>query len=84
MKKFDEVLKARREEVRQHRSRALEMQRKRMKKEKRIENIINGITLALIIGLTILLIMTYIKLNERDMNNCINAGHTKQYCESGM
>lgn len=84
MNKFEEALKTRREEVKQHRSRALEMQRKRMKKEQRIENIINGITLALVIGLTILLVMIYIKLNNEDINNCINAGNTKQYCESGF
>lgn len=84
MKKFDEVLKARREEVRQQRSRALTMQRKRMKKERRIENIINGIMLTLVIGLGILLIMIYHNISKNDISNCVNAGHTKEYCESGF
>lgn len=84
MNKFDEVLKARREEVRQQRSRALTMQRKRMKKERRIETIMTFSIIGFIITITILLMTMYSKLTQKDINNCINAGHTQQYCERGM
>ena len=84
MNKFNEVLKIRREEVRQQRSRALEMQRKRLKKQQRIENIITCTTLIFVVIITILLVISYIKLNDKDMKNCINAGHSKQYCEKGF
>lgn len=63
MKKFDEVLRIRREKV---------------------ENILNTITLILVLCLTILLIITYSKLNSKDIKSCINAGNTKQYCEKGF
>ena len=81
MNKFEYALYLRRQQVREHRSRALEMQRKRMKKEQRKENMILIITAAIIIGLCFI---TLSKLNDKDINNCINAGHTKQYCESGF
>lgn len=84
MKKFDEVLAKRRQEVRQQRSRALMMQRKRIKKAQRIENALNIATLLLVLGLTAILVMLYIKIDDKDMKNCISAGNSKQYCERGI
>lgn len=84
MKKFDEVLAKRRQEVRQQRSRALMMQRKRMKKAQRIENTLNIVTLLLVLGLTAILVMLYIKIDDKDMKSCISAGNSKQYCERGL
>jgi len=81
MNKFEYALYLRRQQVREHRNRALEQQRKRMKKERRKENIILGVVAVIVIALCITIIG---KLNEKDMNNCINAGHSKNYCERGL
>lgn len=79
MNKFDEVLKTRREEVRQHRNRALEMQRKRAKKEERKNIIIAGLV---VIGL-ILCIGLSMKLGQDFTNDCTQV-HSKTYCERGL
>ena len=79
MNKFDEVLKTRREEVRRHRSRALEMQRKRAKKEERKNIIIAGLV---VIGL-ILCIGLSMKLGQDFTNDCMEV-HSKTYCEKGL
>lgn len=79
MNKFDEVLKTRREEVRRHRSRALEMQRKREKKEQR-KNII--IVIMFIIAL-ITMIGLAMKLGQDFTNDCTQV-HSKTYCERGL
>ena len=80
MNKFDEVLKIRREEIRQKRSRALEMQRKRMKKEQRKEIFV---FILLTIGLITTIVLS-MKLGQDAMKNCIKAGHSVQYCERGL
>ena len=77
MNKFDEVLKARREEVRMQKKQII----KNKKRSKRNENIINVITIILIIVIMILLLMIYAKLNNKDIKNCIDIGYSKQYCE---
>ena len=79
MNKFDEVLKTRREEVRQHRNRALEQQRKRQKKQERKEIII---TIMFIIGL-IVMIGLAMKLGQDFTNDCTQV-HSKTYCEKGL
>lgn len=79
MNKFDEVLKVRREEVRQQRSRALTMQRKRIKQEKR-KNFV--LFIGLLIGF-ILSIMLLMKLNQKFTNDCTQV-HSKTYCEKGL
>ena len=81
MNKFDYALYIRRQQLREHKSRALIEQRKRMKKQQRKENIILGVVSIIVIGICIIGIS---KLHKNDMNNCINAGHTKEYCESGF
>ena len=52
-----------------------------MKKQQRKVNIILGEVRIIVIGICIIGIS---KLHKNDMNNCINAGHTKEYCESGF
>lgn len=79
MNKFEEALKTSREETRQHRNRALEMQRKRAKKEER-QNII--LTVFLLIGL-ILAISISMKLGQQMTSEC-EQYHSKQYCERGL
>ena len=79
MNKFDEILKTRREEVRQQRSRTLEMQRKRQKKENR-KNVI--ITIMFIIGL-ITMIGLAMKTGQDFTNSCTKV-HSKTYCENGL
>lgn len=81
MERFDYALYIRRQQLREHKNRALREQRKRMKKQQRKENIILGVVI--IIGLS-LCIIGLSKLHNSDMNNCINAGHTKEYCEGGF
>ena len=81
MERFDYALYIRRQQFREHKNRALIEQRKRIKKQQRKENIILGVVI--IIGL-ILCGIWLSKLHNSDMNNCINAGHTKEYCEGGF
>lgn len=81
MERFDYALYIRRQQLREHKNRTLTEQRKRMKKQQRKENIILGVVI--IIGL-ILCGIWLSKINNNDLNNCINAGHTKEYCESGF
>lgn len=81
MERFDYALYIRRQQLREHKNRSLIEQRKRMKKQQRKENIILGVVSIIIIGICIIGIS---KLHKNDMNNCINAGHTKEYCESGF
>ena len=81
MERFDYALYIRRQQLREHKNRALIEQRKRMKRQQRKENIILGVVI--IIGL-ILCGIWLSKLHNNDINNCINAGHTKEYCEGGF
>lgn len=78
--KFDEVLKIRREEVRAHRNRALEQQRKRMKKERQKDIIL---FIVLVIGFITSLALA-MKLGQDSMRDCMNAGHSRSYCERGL
>lgn len=75
--KFEEALKTRREEVRQQRNRALEMQRKREKKNKK-ENIIL-FTLIMIGFVSAIYLAT--KIGQDNMKQCIKAGNSVEYCE---
>jgi len=81
MNKFEYALYIRRQQEREHRSRALEQQRKRIKQQERKGNIILAVATILIVGLCI---FSLTKLNKQDMTNCINAGHSKEYCERGF
>lgn len=79
MNKFDKALEIRRKEVREQRSRALEQQRLRAKKEQRKDIIM----CVIFIILMIILIAISMKLGQKSINDCINAGHSKAYCERG-
>lgn len=81
MERFDYALYIRRQQLREHKNRTLIEQRKRMKKQERKENIILGIVIIITLALCIIGVS---KLHNNDMNNCINAGHSKEYCESGF
>ena len=82
MHSLDETLRIRREEIRM--SRAMEMQRKRIKKEQKKDKILGWIITGLAI-LGIIICMNYLDKSYKDgMENCINAGHTREYCERGM
>lgn len=82
MHSLDEILRIRREGIRM--SRAMEMQRKRMKKEQKKDKILGWIIIGLAI-LGIIICMNYLdKSYKNEMKNCINAGHTQEYCERGM
>lgn len=61
-------------------SRSLQMQRKRIKKEKRQDIALFSL---LVIGLIATMILS-MKLGKDDMKNCINAGHSVEYCERGL
>ena len=80
MNKFEYALYLRRQQVREHRNRALEQQRKRMKKERRKDTII---FIVLVIGFITSLALA-MKLGQDSMRDCINAGHSKNYCERGL
>lgn len=80
MEKFDEVLAKRRQEVRQQRNRTLEMQRKRMKREKRKDTILSILIGGFIMIVTCLLINEYGKSFNKDIKNCMNNGYSKNYC----
>lgn len=69
-----------RENKKRIQNRALEQQRLRAKKEKRKDVILFS---CLILGFitTMLLAM---KLGKQSMNDCMNAGHTQEYCEKGL
>lgn len=69
-----------RENIKQKRNRALEQQRLRAKKEKRNEIILVSIV---VIGFIISLGLA-MRLGKESMNDCMNAGHTQQYCERGL
>ena len=61
-------------------SRSLQMQRKRIKKEKRQDIALFSL---LIIGFITTMILS-MKLGKDDMKSCINAGHSVKYCERGL
>lgn len=61
-------------------SRSLQMQRKRIKKEKRQDIALFSL---LIIGFITTMILS-MKLGKDDMKSCINAGHSVEYCERGL
>ena len=69
-----------RENKKRIQNRALEMQRKRAKKEKRKDTILFS---CLVIGLITTMLLS-IKLGKSDMKNCINVGHSVEYCERGL
>ena len=57
----------------------LEEQRKKIKKENRKETIL---MIIIIIGFITLLGLA-MKLGQDSMDSCMEAGHSKQYCEKG-
>ena len=61
-------------------SRSLQMQRKRIKKERRQDIALFSL---LVIGFITTMILS-MKLGKSDMKNCINAGHSVEYCERGL
>ena len=79
-----EAFRESREKTRERRSRALEQQRLRAKKEKRIETIMTFSIIGFILAVTLMILTMYSRLTEKDINNCINAGHTRTYCEKGV
>lgn len=79
MNKFEYALYLRRQQVREHRSRALEQQRKRIKKQERKETIILVVSSIIILSICFI---TLSKLNDKDIKNCTELGYSKNYCES--
>lgn len=79
MNKFDEALKQSREKQREHISRALTMQRKRIKKEKMKDFIL---FIVLLVGF-ILSICLAMKLGQDFTNDCTQV-HSRAYCEQGL
>jgi hypothetical protein len=63
------------------RYRALEQQRIRMRKEQRKDRILFIGIATFIIALCIICLNL---LNKSDMENCIKAGHSSDYCERGF
>lgn len=61
-------------------SRSLEMQRKRIKKERRQDIILCSIV---VIGLIATIILS-MKLGKEEIKSCVNAGHSVEYCERGL
>ena len=74
-----EAFRESREKTTIRRSRALEQQRKRAKQEKRKDFIA---FLMFFIAL-ILLIMLSMKIGQKSIEDCMNAGHSRTYCEKG-
>lgn len=59
-------------------------QRLKIKRKKRKEKIMTGVIIAFII-LVFLLIMNWFDSSyKKDIENCMNAGHSRYYCEKGM
>lgn len=77
MKSLEEVLKENKMKVRKEK---LEEMRKQ-EIEKKKDCIIFALVAGTIITLTVLLLMS---LNNKQMNNCIKAGHSQSYCERGL
>ena len=61
-------------------SRSLQMQRKRIKKERRQDIALFSI---LVVGIIATMLLS-MKLGKDDMKSCINAGHSVKYCERGL
>ena len=76
-KTLEETLK----ESRENRRRFLREQIEKQKKQEQKETIT-----AVIIGLFILTltISCLVNLNNKDIEKCISAGHSSEYCERGM
>lgn len=66
-----------------NRNKVLEEDRKRYKKVKR-KDIKADIEFILIAALlTMVLTMALIKFDEKELNKCVAAGHTVEFCKSG-
>ena len=61
-------------------SRSLQMQRKRIKKERRQDIALFSI---LVVGIIATMLLS-MKLGKDDMKSCINAGHSVKYWERGL
>ena len=73
---LQEAMKESRENRRQFLKEQIERQKRQEQKE---------IITAIVIGLFILtLTISCLFMNNKDMENCINAGHSSEYCERGM
>jgi len=74
---LQEAMKESRENRRQFLKEQIERQKRQEQKE---------IITAIVIGLFILTltISCLFSMNNKDMENCINAGHSSEYCERGM
>ena len=76
-KTFEEVLKENQEKMRTKRKEEI----KRMKREKTKETILT-IFIGLFIVSTTLFILS--KIDNKMIEDCINAGHSQYYCEKGI
>lgn len=77
MKSLEEVLKENKMKIRKEKIE--EMRKKEIEQKK--DTLIFLLVAGTIITLTILLL---INMNNRQMNNCIKAGHSQNYCERGL
>ena len=59
----------------------LEEQRRRNKKAQIKENVLFGIVAGFILVATCMLLAN---MNNKQMNDCMNAGHSVSYCERGL
>lgn len=77
VKTLEEALK----ESRENKRKFIKEQIERQKKEEKKETILVVIISLFILTLTI---SCLVNLNNKDMNNCISAGHSQEYCERGL
>lgn len=77
VKTLEEALK----ESRENKRKFIKEQIERQKKEEKKETILVVIISLFILTLTI---SCLVNLNKKDMNNCISAGHSQEYCERGL
>lgn len=61
-----------------------EMEIKRQKEQKKKEKIMEIVIIAFIITIFIIIMNFFDKSYKEGMENCMNAGHSRYYCEKGM
>ena len=77
---MEEWFKESREKTKERKNRALEQQRLRAKKQKRNDIIA---FIMFVIAMIILIVLS-MKLGQKSISDCINAGHSVEYCERGL
>lgn len=80
MDNFYKALTENRERIQKLRSKELEKQRVKAKREKIESRILTILIMFFVVMATVLLIISY----NKDMKSCQSAGNTKQYCERGL